>query len=321
MSEYNNTNSDNTEESQVDWLLIASKYLGYWYWFVLSVMVCVIGANVYLRYMPNSYMTSAKIKILDNSNNSFKMPSDAISLFARSKLNLENEVEVIKSNRIMEKVVQKLNLTTVYTQTGYVKSSELWEDRPFDVEWIGTPQDLESSNHEITIQVERNGYIVKQGDEEKRSIRNFNEVYSIDNIKYKISKNNNLTSKIPNNNSFGFSLLTNSAATARLVNQISVENIGKQSEILALKITGTNKEKSEAILNALLNQFDWDGIVDRQLISQRTIDFVNERFVNLTRELDSIETGKELYKKSNELSFLEEDAGISAEIKTKPKTI
>ncbi len=316
MSEYNNTNSDNTEESQVDWLLIASKYLGYWYWFVLSVMVCVIGANVYLRYMPNSYMTSAKIKILDNSNNSFKMPSDAISLFARSKLNLENEVEVIKSNRIMEKVVQKLNLTTVYTQTGYVKSSELWEDRPFDVEWIGTPQDLESSNHEITIQVERNGYIVKQGDEEKRSIRNFNEVYSIDNIKYKISKNNNLTSKIPNNNSFGFSLLTNSAATARLVNQISVENIGKQSEILALKITGTNKEKSEAILNALLNQFDWDGIVDRQLISQRTIDFVNERFVNLTRELDSIETGKELYKKSNELSFLEEDAGISATVKT-----
>ena len=85
---------------------------------------------------------------------------------------------------------------------------------------------------------------------------------------------------------------------------------------MALSIIGTNKDKSEAILNTLLDQFDYDGIRDRQLISQRTIDFVNERFVNLTRELDSIETGKELYKKSNELSFLDEDAGISAKNKT-----
>jgi capsular exopolysaccharide synthesis family protein len=43
---------------------------------------------------------------------------------------------------------------------------------------------------------------------------------------------------------------------------------------------------------------------------------VNERFVNLTQELDSIETGKEVYKRSNELSYLEADAGISAGIKT-----
>ena len=53
------------------------------------------------------------------------------------------------------------------------------------------------------------------------------------------------------------------------------------------------------------------------MISQRTIDFVNERFVNLTRELDSIETGKEAYKRTNELSYLEADAEISANIKTK----
>ncbi len=317
MSEYSTSSTEFSESSNPDWLLQLPKYLRYWYWFVLSALVFVIGANVYLRYTPNSYQTSAKIKILDNSTNSFKMPSDAISLFAKSKLNLENEIEVIKSHRIMEMVVQKLNLTTGYTQAGYVKSSELWEDRPFDIEWIGDITVIEASNHQLNIKLKGKGFILSQEEQVDKNIKQFNQVYTLDNIKYRISKNKNFTAQTPYTNTYGFNLYTPESAATRLVGQISVENVGKQSEILALKITGTNKEKSEAILNALLDQFDWDGIRDRQLISQRTIDFVNERFVNLTRELDSIESGKELYKRTNELSFLEEDAGISAEIKTK----
>lgn len=305
------------EDNTTDILLQIPKYLRFWYWFVLSTVVFMLGANVYLRYTPNSYQSAAKIKILDNSTNSFKMPTDAISLFAKSKLNLENEVEVIKSHRIMQMVVQKLNLTTAYTQTGYVKSSELWEDRPFTIEWIGDDNTLTSKNIQLSIKLKDNGYVLSQGDE-KVEVKQFGIVYKLaKEISYKITKNQNYNSSIPSTNEYGFRLHTPATAAAQLVGQIGVENIGKQSEILALTITGTNKDKSEAILNTLLDQFDWDGIRDRQLISQRTIDFVNERFVNLTRELDSIETGKEAYKRTNELSYLEADAEISATIKTK----
>jgi tyrosine-protein kinase Etk/Wzc len=316
MSEHNSSSNEFTESTNPDFLSQLPKYLAYWYWFVLSALVFVVGANIYLRYSPNFYQSSAKIKILDNSTNSFKMPTDGISLFAKSKLNLENEIEVIKSQRIMEMVVQKLNLTTAYTQTGYVKSAELWEDRPFDVEWIGDEKELATTNQTILIRLEGDGYVLDQNNEENQKIRQFNQVYALGNIKYKISKSRNHTAQPQSNNAFGFSLLTLSAAATQLAGQISIENVGNQSEILALKIIGTSKEKSKAILNALLDQFNLDGVRDRQLISQRTIDFVNERFVNLTQELDSIETGKEVYKRSNELSYLEADAGISAGIKT-----
>ncbi len=316
MSHQSQNTPNEFEENSVDWFIEISKYLRYWYWFVLSAVVFMLCAKVYLRYTPNSYQSAAKIKILDNSTNSFKMPTDAISLFAKSKLNLENEVEVIKSHRIMEMVVQKLNLTNAYTQTGYVKSTELWQDRPFDVEWIVDDNTLTSKNVQLSIKLKDNGYMLSQTDE-KVEVKQFGIVYKLDKeISYKITKNQNYNSSIDATNDYGFLLLTPAAAVAQLVGQIGVENIGKQSEILDLIITGTNKDKSEAILNTLLDQFDWDGIRDRQLISQRTIDFVNERFVNLTRELDSIETGKEAYKRTNELSYLEADAEISAKIKT-----
>ncbi|MEY2692548.1 MAG: hypothetical protein RIT03_938 [Bacteroidota bacterium] len=315
MSQQSPNSNTEFEENSVNWLLELSKYLRYWYWFVLSTVLFVLCANVYLRYTPNSYSTVAKIKILDNSTNSFKMPTDAISLFAKSKLNLENEVEVIKSHRIMKMVVQKLNLTTSYFQTGYVKSSELWEDRPFTIEWIGDVNTLTSKNIQLSIKLKDKGYVLSQGDE-KVEVKQFGIVYKLDKkISYKITKNQNYNTYIPSTNEYDFRLLTPEAAAAQLVGQIGIENIGEQSEILKLNITSTNKNKSEAILNTLLDQFDWDGIRDRQLISQRTIDFVNERFVNLTRELDSIETGKEAYKRTNELSYLEADAEISAKIK------
>lgn len=304
------------KETSFDWAVELSKYLRYWYWFVLSAVVFMIGANVYLRYTPNSYQTVAKMKILDNSTNSFKMPTDAISLFAKSKLNLENEVEVIKSHRIMHMVVQKLNLTTAYTQIGYVKSAELWDDRPFDIEWVGDENELKTKTLNVSIKLKDNGYVLAQNEEDTQ-LKQFGFVYKLNrSVSFKITKNIEYKSAIPTTNEYGFLLLSPESAASQLVRQIGVENIGEQSEILALTITGTNKDKSKAILNTLLDQFDWDGIRDRQLISQRTIDFVNERFVNLTRELDSIETGKETYKKINELSYLEADAGISAKIKT-----
>jgi capsular exopolysaccharide synthesis family protein len=316
MSENNTSTPNSQEDNSFNLLLEIGKYLNYWYWFVLSIVVFMVGANVYLRYTPNNYQTLAKIKILDNSTNSFKMPTDGISLFAKSKLNLENEIEVIKSHRIMQMVVQKLNLTTSYYQTGLVKSSELWEDRPFTIEWITSPEAVVDQKAQLIIKIKNTGYVLST-DENEQSFKQFGIVYPYNSfLSYKIIKNQNYSSKLDTSNQYGFGLLTPAIAAKQLVGQIGVENIGKQSEILALTIVGTNKDKSEAILNALLEQFDWDGIRDRQLISQRTIDFVNERFVNLTRELDSIETGKEFYKKSNELSFLEEDAGISAKIKT-----
>ncbi len=43
------------------------KYLKYWYWFVLGVVITLTGAVLYLRYTPKIYNSSAKIKILNKT--------------------------------------------------------------------------------------------------------------------------------------------------------------------------------------------------------------------------------------------------------------
>ena len=70
-------------------------------------------------------------------------------------------------------------------------------------------------------------------------------------------------------------------------------------------------ERSESILNELIVKFNQDGILDRQQVSKRTLDFIDERFVSLSQELDSIEVGKEDFKRTNDLSSLASDVDFS----------
>jgi len=111
-------------------------------------------------------------------------------------------------------------------------------------------------------------------------------------------------------------LSSNKAANLQLAEDLQIQPTSKSSDIIALSLKGENQARSEAILNTLIKKFNEDGILDRQQVSRRTIDFIDERFLYLSTELDSIEGGKQDFKRDNNLSYIEADAGISLERKS-----
>jgi capsular exopolysaccharide synthesis family protein len=287
------------------------KYLPFWYWILLGVIVSLFSAYIYLRYENNVYQTQAKIKILDNSNAAFKLPTDAVSIFGRGKVNLENEMEVIKSARIVSQVVDKLNLTTSIYSLGKIKTTELWKDMPFDVVWAEDTEKLKDMSFSFAIEITEKGYKLKDTDTEyKFGQTNFKAVVP---FKIILKEKGNFKNLIGSN--YQISLYKHEDVVKNLANSIAIDYVGKQSEILSVSLNGENPEKIEVIVNTLIDIFDLDGIKDRQIVSQKTIDFVNDRFTYLFNELDSIEGKKSSYKRSNEISFLEGDAGALLQTK------
>ncbi len=69
-------------------------------------------------------------------------------------------------------------------------------------------------------------------------------------------------------------------------------------------------------MNTLIAKFNEDGILDRQLVSRRTMEVIDKRFVDLASELDSIEVGKQDFKQTNRLSYIEADAGVTLQRKS-----
>ena len=100
------------------------KYLPFWYWFVIGVVVALISASLYLRYQSNIYQSKTIIKLLDDSNSEFKMPTSGVNFFMRSKINIENEKEIIKSNRLIGQVVRELQLYNQFFSEGKIRVAE-----------------------------------------------------------------------------------------------------------------------------------------------------------------------------------------------------
>lgn len=301
----NTISEDNIKDNIKETIL---QYFVYWKWFILSLFICTGIAFTYLRYSKNIYQTSAQIKILDNTQGRMELPSDINSLFSNKKVNLDNEIGVLKSQRLLSRVALALNLTTTYYFDGKIISSELWGDCPFKVIWLNTQDKIKPKKVEFSIELEKDGYKIVSEEIFSNQIFKFGQKNIVLEQPFILVLEDKVVPEKSAKQQFTINRTPLSFVVEDLSNNIKIVSTTRQSELLSLVLNGENKDKSEAIINSIIDEFNQDGIVDRQLISQRTIDFVNERFIYLISELDSIENNKQVFKKDNDLSYLPEDA-------------
>ena len=98
----------NPEEDSFNLYAIIFKYLVYWPWFVASVLVCLIGTFIYLRYQTPVYniTSSVLIKEQDNKSGGGSNPLAAIQDLGMMSFtnSFDNEVEILKSKTLVKKV-------------------------------------------------------------------------------------------------------------------------------------------------------------------------------------------------------------------------
>ncbi|MDH7911502.1 tyrosine-protein kinase domain-containing protein [Winogradskyella sp. SYSU M77433] len=308
----NSHTSKNTDQGEFIKSEIA-KYLKYWYWFVLGVLLALATAVLYLRYTPKVYKSSAKIKIL-NKAKGIELPSSAF-VFNRSNINLENEIEILKSYRIVEEVVKKIDLTQRFYEEGNVLTTEI--DRlPFG--FLKTIEnDSIKSVSTYFIKITPNGFEVSKGEEDKNIIfSEFDTTIKANNLPFELSLTKKSKIKELQGKTFIVKLAPVNTVTKGLKNSISVNTVGKTSDLLQLNFNSQSRAKNERILNTLIDIFNQDGIKDRKEVSERTIDFIKERLVLLVEELDSIEIGIKDFKQRNDLITIETDAELGLSQRT-----
>lgn len=301
------------DESSLDIQSEIKRYLRYWPWFLLSVFLTFTIAYTYLRYAPRIYETNAKIKVLDESDG-LELPLSA-SIFNGSNINLENEIEILTSYTIMSDVVRKLRLNTSFYSVGTIQTSQI-DQLPFEYRQLINPDSITSTNsYEITIS-STNLTVTNLNTEEKWNFSDFTSFNSNHELPFEIDFNQKkVITNIEDTYIIKFTPIKH--RVIELKSQILVAPIGKQSDLLSLSLKGESTALNEAILNLLISVFNQDGIKDRQLVSQRTIDFIEDRFTSLTKELDSIEISSENFKEQNNLVDVSTDVQLGLEQRVK----
>lgn len=312
----NSFNSQNafSEEESIDLKQELFKYLRYWPWFLLTLAIALGSAYIYLRFQPRIYQTSTKMKILDESAG-LELPSSAF-LFQKDNINLQNEIEILKSFLLLEKVAKKLNLNTRFFEEGTILTTQI-NALPFHYEQI-VKADSITRSMSYHIKVENATFeVTNLKTDQVFSIANHNSFEASHNFPFNIKINTEKELKNSDGKTFIIHFGSLKNATLDLRFGIKIEPVGKGSDLLQLSMKGQSKERSEQILDTLMSVFDKDGIYDRQSVSQRTIDFIDARFEFLAFELDSIEVSYRNFKQKNNVVDIVTDAQIGLQQRSK----
>jgi capsular exopolysaccharide synthesis family protein len=302
------------EEEPINYIQLIRKYLAYWPWFVVSIVIAITASVLYLRYTDTIYKTEAKVKILSDKDKS-NISLDISKLLNKSNVNLENDIALFKSYRLSEKVVQNLNLNVSYFGDGKIRSQEVF-NTPFIVKFAFDEKQFQR-DLSYSITVTESGYLIEDNDSGKTlTTKGFELAQATKEFPIVIYPNTQSLTKISPSTKLDVNITSVSKSAKALSAALEVEADGKESDIILISLKHPNGKQAQKIVDNLIQVFEEDGVKDNQLISKRTIDFVDERFKFIRKELNDIENNKKNYKKDNNLSFVEGDAALSIQTKS-----
>lgn len=287
-------------------------YTNRWVYFVISVVVCMTFAFLKLRFTTKTYEANATILIKDDH----KTNDNAESVFKNFGLmsgnsKKDNEIEILKSRKLMEKIVKDLNLNIQY----FVKGghgplyTEEYKFRPIHVnfEKENFSKDTIGGSFKIVITSPTE---FDYSDIEETFVRH----YQFGKLIYtELGKITITPGELPLKNLFNKEIKVvvgtiNNTATDYL-SKLEVEAVNKESDVLKLSFTDPSKLKARDILNNLIQQHKLDAIEDKNQSSQNTADFINERMKLINKELASVEENVEKYKSKHKITDFQIEAG------------
>src|SRR5690625_1553669 len=288
-------------------------YLNKWPWFVLSVLIAISIAFIYLRYTPQSYQTTASILIKDEGSSDLSQIAmfQDLGMGKIGSVNLDNEIKILKSRPLTERTVEQLNLYIRYFSEGRVRTTELFESSPIRLEVL-TPEiewPMQLPSLLITPLSLTEFSITQEG--ASTETHEFGEEFVFEDMKYRLHPNQLENTSL--NNSIRVNIHSINRTVDSYKNRFDISPDSRQGSIINISLTSSTPDRDRAVIDELIHQFNRDAIEDKNLVSRNTADFIDDRLSIIWEELDSVETGKVSYKEEHRLVDLQQQGSIFLE--------
>ena len=315
MTNNNPIEFNHSNDESINLRKAVEEYFYYWKWFLLSVIVALLIAFIYLRYATKEYAVDAKILLSEKQNVSSELAAfgDASSLLGEgTNAVVADQIDVLKSRRLMHKVVQKHNLNKRYFHVGRVKESESMEvDSPVKISFLNdTLAYNDNFRGSLTIKiVDKNNFSIEES-----------TIVKTGNYKFGQKINSKLESFIllPNKEfeeNIGNTIRINIQPMMSTVNyyrsRIKVEpNTDKKSMVVNFGMVDNLKPRAQLVVNSIIDVYNNDLNSDTDRLTKATTKFINDRLALVTNDLKAVDKDLEIYKSSNNITDVSSEANI-----------
>jgi capsular exopolysaccharide synthesis family protein len=285
-----------------------------WRWFLLSVTVCFAGVMLYLQMTPKIYERSARIMIKDHSKQGNGGVDEMAVLselnFFSPASNVNNEVELLRSKRMMHRVVGKLNLSVQYRIKSKLKTVELYRNSPVSVVF---PEFDDDDAVEFILN------IISPDELKLSGFRQGETEWKGTSVKTRMSD----TVRTPVGKIVVFPTLCNVDEYLDVPIYVTKSGIHQTADglnlsadadkintVITLSLTDNIPERAEDVLNTLIAVYNEENIAYRNQAMKKTSDFINEHLYVIERELESVDRDISEYRSENMATDIQTSAGI-----------
>lgn len=307
----NSTNNKTTYNDLINLREIVIKYLRKWYWFVISVFVCFLIAFLYIKITIPTYQVQSTILLRqDESSMGFSEMAilESMGMGGTSK-EVEDEIQVLKSKTIMMNVIQHLGIQTEYLQKKGLRQIDTYPEILLELITPVGFNDTLTNTVVLEIKAVSAGYKInfEAGKiKSKYILKDINETINtpLGALKLKAGKD------FDKEDEYTIKTFPIRSITERYSKDIKIAAVSKKSNAISISTVAGNVTKARDVINKLVELYNLDAVVDKNMIASNTKKFVDERLVLIEEELQSVEQNVENYKKDNQLTNISSEASL-----------
>lgn len=314
-------NMNEQDEEKINYQELLFRYIIHWPWFVASVLVCLIGAWVYLHFQTPVYQVSASIMIKDDKKGSGSTDLENLGIggVITSTQSIDNEIEVLHSKTILKEVVNNLELYITYYDEDEFPEKELYQTSPVIVNLTAQEADKLPGSALLAMKLSPEGVL---------------DV----NLKVGLNEYNQRFEKLPavlptDAGTFGFALKDSlsggqmegykgerhiRAVVSRpfgvakgYQGALSIAPTSRTTSVAVVSLMNTNIQRARDFINKLMEMYNRNTNNDKNEVAEKTREFINERIKIIDEELGSTEDKLEAFKRNAGLTDISSDAQLA----------
>lgn len=282
----------------------------HWWWFVVGIVVMMsIGGIYFLRKSPE-WKTDAKIMLRQKEKDATNPLSSLSMLGLTGNRAAEDEVAVLASRGLMYQAIDALNLWDDNAK----KCGWRWEGEypnvAFSIDYSLLSEAQRNEKFVVYLQPSGTGYNIhtrlgffKRG---TVHVENLDEPVETKAGKLLIHVNRPLSA----DTTYRIKHQRKENVVASYRGAMNVSLYKKESNIISLSTRSYNPERDKALIYQLIQQYNTNAIMDKNMIATNTAAFIEERLNIITEELSNAEEAVSAYKEQNNIADLQTQASL-----------
>ncbi len=308
------TNNSTEQKMSPNELFIA--ILRSWKWILLSLMICLGLAVLYLAWKPLGYTREAQVEIKEDAESG---STSALAMFAdlgigNATNNLYNEMAYFESPDLMAQVVERLGLQTNYFMKKGLRSTVLYgSNLPITVTFETLPQNMGGV---FKIKINEQGQIFlsnfkvkgKKVAFEQQSPFAFGQSVMTPVGKIKIEKTPffGKDKEEDDDKDYDLTIMRSSmqGAVKTWLSKLSVNELRKEASVVDLSVSDGSPRRAEDVLNTIIQVYNEDWILSKNEVALSSSDFIDARLPSLSKELSDVDSDISDFKSENQIPVL-----------------